>query len=178
MVKIDAEDLMNYRCPRWNELPEIDLYIDQVVYILQNSLSVFCKDNAPIITASMINNYVKQDVLIPPVKKKYNRTHLAYLFVICTFKRIMSISEIGDSINIMRKIVSVEDGYNMFCEELEKAIRTAFCPETRTEPFFLESEPREITTLKAIVAAFANCILVDRLILMRDKTAETAKPAE
>lgn len=176
MIRIDAEDLMNYRCPRWNELPEIDLYIDQVVYILQNSLSVFCKDNTPIITASMINNYVKQDVLIPPVKKKYNRTHLAYLFVICTFKRIMSISEIGDSINIMRKIVSVEDGYNMFCEELEKAIRTAFCPEARpAEPFFSESESREKTTLKAIVAAFANCILVDRLILMRDKPE---KPVE
>ncbi len=177
MIKINAEDLLNYRCPRWNELPEIDLYIDQVVYILQNSLSVFSKDDAPIITASMINNYVKQDVLPAPKKKKYNRTHLAYLFVICTFKRIMSISEIGVSISIMRRIVSVEDGYNLFCEELERALRRAFYPAIENAPapdalFTDEDEPREVSTMKAILAAFANCVLVDRLILMRDMPIE------
>ena len=178
MIKINAEDLLNYRCPRWNELPEIDLYIDQVVYILQNSLSVFSKGDTPIITASMINNYVKQNVLPAPIKKKYNRTHLAYLFVICIFKRLMSISEIGVSINIMRRIVSVEDGYNLFCEELERALRIAFYPavEEAEAPgsLFTKDEPREVSTMKAILAAFANCVLVDRLILMRDASAIAA----
>ena len=37
-MEISAEDIMNYHCPRWNELPEIELYIDQVVCILQNNL--------------------------------------------------------------------------------------------------------------------------------------------
>ena len=42
-MKIEVEDLLNYHCPRWNELPEIELYIDQVTYFLQKNLSVFTK---------------------------------------------------------------------------------------------------------------------------------------
>lgn len=165
-MKIEAEDLINYHCPRWNELPEIDLYIDQVVCILQNNLSIFLKDKeVPIITPSMINNYVKLGVLQAPTKKKYNKMHLAYLFVICILKKIMSISEIGESINIMRRTCEPEEAYNMFCKELENAIQQAFRPEEKLT--FEETDTREIATLKAITAAFANCVLVDRLILMR-----------
>ena len=92
-MKVEAEELINYHCPRWNELPEIELYIDQVISVLQSNLSIFSKEeNSPVITPNMINNYVKQEVLKPPVKKKYNKTHLAYLFVICILKRLMSIS--------------------------------------------------------------------------------------
>ena len=133
-MKVEAEDLMQYHCPRWNELPQIDLYIDQVICVLQDNLSIFSKDkNVPIITASMINNYVKQEVIDAPVKKKYNRLQLSHLFVICILKRLMSISEIGDSIKTMKKIISVEDGYNMFCDELEIAIKKAFNPEIEIE---------------------------------------------
>lgn len=165
-MKIEAEDLMNYHCPRWNELPEIELYVDQVVSILQNNLAIFSKDKeVPIITASMINNYVKQGVLQAPTKKKYNKMHLAYLFVICILKKIMSISEIGESINVMRRVCEPEDAYNMFCEELENAIKRAFKLEEILT--FSETDTREIATLKAITTAFANCVLVDRLILMR-----------
>ena len=155
-MKVEAEELINYHCPRWNELPEIELYIDQVICVLQSNLSIFSKEeNSPVITPNMINNYVKQEVLKPPVKKKYNKTHLAYLFVICILKRSM------------QKTYSVEDGYNVFCEELEKALKNAFNPEIETPPMFTESDTREYATLKAIVAAFADCILVDRLILLR-----------
>ena len=167
-MKIEVEDLLNYHCPRWNELPEIELYIDQVTYFLQKNLSVFTKDKEnPIITSSMINNYVKQNILEPPIKKKYNRQHLSYLFVICILKRLMSISEIGDSIVTMKKIVTVEEGYNMFCEELENAIKRTFKPELETKPTSIEKDIREYATLRAMVTAFANCILVDRLILLR-----------
>ena len=114
-MKVEAEELINYHCPRWNELPEIELYIDQVICVLQSNLSIFSKEeNSPVITPNMINNYVKQEVLKPPVKKKYNKTHLAYLFVICILKILMSISEINESIKSMQKTYSVEDGYNVF----------------------------------------------------------------
>ena len=109
-MKIEVEDLLNYHCPRWNELPEIELYIDQVTYFLQKNLSVFTKDKEnPIITSSMINNYVKQNILEPPIKKKYNRQHLSYLFVICILKRLMSISEIGDSIVTMNLLKDMRE---------------------------------------------------------------------
>lgn len=168
-MKIDAEDLLNYHCPRFKELPEIELYIDQVICILQKYLSIFLKDKeVQVITPSMINNYVKQEVLQPPVKKKYDREHIAYLFVICILKKSMSISEIKDSINIMRKIYSVEDGYNLFCDELEKAIKATFNPTKRQTENFTETDLREVATMRAMVMTFANSVLVDRLIMMRE----------
>ena len=44
-MKIPSVDIMNYHCPRFDELPEIDLYIDQVICILERNLSIFNKDS-------------------------------------------------------------------------------------------------------------------------------------
>lgn len=168
-MKINAEDILNYHCPRWNELPEIELYIDQVVCFLQKNLIIFSKDeDTQILTPSMINNYVKKKVIPPPVKKKYGRSHLAYLFVICVFKKFMNISEIGESISIMKRTISDEGGYNMFCDELEAALKRTFNVSKKNNLVsFSETDTREVATLKAMVAAFADSVLVDRLIMLR-----------
>ena len=167
-MQVPADDLLKYHCPRWHELPEIELYVDQVVTMLQSNLITLMKDkDVPVVTASMINNYVKQGVLEAPVKKKYNKKHLAYLFVICMFKRMMSISEIGESINIIQKVYSPEDAYNLFCDEIEKALKTNLTPEGKSENILAETEVRELATLRAMANAFASSVLVDRLIQLR-----------
>jgi len=169
-MKIQFEDIMNYHCPRWNELPEIDLYIDQVICILENNLSIFNKDaDSPLITPSMINNYVKQHILKPPVKKKYNRSHLSYLFVICVFKRLMSLSQIRASITMTRRLFSVENGYNIFCDELEKALKSAFDPDNSSPVLIKEDDVQEVAALKAIVNSFANIVLADRIMAIREE---------
>ena len=149
-MNIEAKDILEYHCPRWSELPEIDLYVDQVVSILQKNLIIFAKDKEnPVITSSMINNYVKKEILLPPIKKKYNKEHLAKLFVICICKKLMSISEIGESIKIMQKLYSVEEGYNIFCDELEKALKHSFkCKKNENENNSEES--REIVKVSLI----------------------------
>lgn len=167
-MKIIADDLSNYHCPRWNELPDIELYIDQVICILQNNLSIFIKEGDAIITTSMINNYVKNKVIKAPVKKKYTRDQVTHLFVICIFKKLMSISDISESIKYMKRIYTVEEGYNIFCDELEKALKNTFGSNPINEIILVESDTREISTLKAIVAAFSKAIMVDRLISLRE----------
>jgi len=167
-MQVPADDLLKYHCPRWHELPEIELYVDQVVTMLQTNLITLMKDkDVPVVTASMINNYVKQGVLEAPVKKKYNKRHLAYLFVICMFKRMMSISEIGESIKIIQKVYSPEDAYNLFCDEIEKALKTNLTPEGKPENILEKTDVRELATLRAMANAFASTVLVDRLILLR-----------
>ena len=116
----------------------------------------------------MINNYVKQHILKPPVKKKYNRSHLSYLFVICIFKRLMSLSQIRGSITMTRRLFSVEEGYNMFCEQFEKALKNAFAPETNPPVLIEPDDVQEIAALKAIVKSFANIVLADRIISFRE----------
>ena len=54
------EDIINFHCPRWNELPDIELYMDQVVSIIEKNFSCFVGDKNKIVTSTMINNYVKQ----------------------------------------------------------------------------------------------------------------------
>ena len=167
-MKLDIEDILNYHCPRWAELPEIELYIDQVVCIIQKNLSIFSNDpNSPIITTNMINNYVKKGVLQPPIKKKYNRSHLALLFAICILKKHMNLSDIAISINIMTKNYSIEESYGLFCDEFEKILKHTFNPQKDSLPTYLETESREIATLRAILTTFSNSILIDRLIALR-----------
>ena len=165
------EAILKFHMPRWNELPDIDLYLDQVVNYIEKYLSAYFIDKEDkVITKTMINNYVKQEVLEPPKKKKYNKEHLAYLFVICILKKSMSILEIKESINIMRKSYSVEEGYNLFCDEIEKALMHTFKPENNIIiEDYMQTESRKVATVRAMAMTFANSVLVDRLIMMRGK---------
>ena len=117
----------NFRLPRWNEIPNIDLYIDQVVSYLENYLSNYIKNEKEkkpdkIITKTMINNYVKQKVMDAPIQKKYNRNSLAYLFVICILKQVYSINDIDKLIKTILKDTPIDIAYNGFCDTLEDAI--------------------------------------------------------
>lgn len=83
-------------CPEWEQLPAIPLYVDQVLQYLRDSLRFFERDEEDVLlTNSMINNYVKKDVLPHPEKKKYSREHLAALTVICMLKQVLAIQDIG-----------------------------------------------------------------------------------
>ena len=90
-----AEQVQTYHMPRYDELPAIDLYMDQVVAILEDCLRLFLRDaQEKRITPAMINNYVKLKVLPPPVKKRYTRDHLCQLILICLLKQVLSLPEI------------------------------------------------------------------------------------
>ena len=83
---ITCGEVSAFHIPRWHELPEFDLYMDQVIALAEKYLSVLSADGKGLLTPSMINNYVKSGVLPPPKNKKYNRTHLAILMIVCITK--------------------------------------------------------------------------------------------
>ena len=85
-------DSLALRClPQWEELPDLELYMDQVLSLVGRYLPSG-EDKG--LTASMVNNYVKQKVLPPPVNKRYGRGHLAALLMLCTLKSVMPISAV------------------------------------------------------------------------------------
>ena len=58
------------------DLPNIDLYMDQVTTFMEDQLaSTKRHDDDKILTKTMINNYAKNDLLPPPIKKKYSKEH-------------------------------------------------------------------------------------------------------
>ena len=91
-----AQEGCELSCPEWEQLPAIPLYVDQVLQYLRDSLQFFERDEEDVLlTNSMINNYVKKNVLPHPEKKKYSREHLAALTVICMLKQVLAIQDIG-----------------------------------------------------------------------------------
>ena len=61
--------MKNYTFPRWSDLPEIDLYMDQVITYINEKLKDTYFYDEKFITKAMINNYVKTGIVHPPVKK-------------------------------------------------------------------------------------------------------------
>ncbi len=87
--------------PHWNDFPDVGLYMDQVVELVNKYLSgfpAFSGDDKQI-TSSMINNYVKSKAVPAPEKKRYSRVHLAYIMIICTLKQTFSLSVIQSLIS-------------------------------------------------------------------------------
>ena len=86
-------DGINYIRP--GEIPDIDLYMDQVTTFMDNHLRSSIRDDGDkILTKTMINNYAKNHLIPSPVKKKYSKDHMLLLIFIYYFKSILSIDDI------------------------------------------------------------------------------------
>ncbi len=108
--------------PKWSELPTIDLYLDQVLLYVNQLDSSSIVDDDKGLTASMINNYVKNGHLDKPIKKKYSRRQLARLIVITCLKNVFAIQEISKTISSLTKDGDSEAMYDNFvmCMNEEK----------------------------------------------------------
>lgn len=120
-LKEFASCLQNYHLPRWDELPDFDLYMDQVITLLERYLNILHDGKSTIMTPAMINNYVKLKLIPKPIKKKYHKEHIAYLVAITLLKQILTIAEVRDGIAYQAKLSGTHHAYNLYCEEQEKA---------------------------------------------------------
>ena len=83
-----------------DDIPDIDLYVDQVTTFIDSHLeSVKRNPEDKSLTKTMINNYAKNNLLPPPVKKKYTKEHVLTLIFIYYFKNILSISDLQRILN-------------------------------------------------------------------------------
>ena len=173
-----CEDNMEIKLPRWEELPELELYMDQVIVFTEKHLRFFAADGTKVITPSIINNYVKLGIVPSPVKKRYSRTHLAYLIMVCTLKQILPISTVQSLIHSKIQRFSVDSVYNSFCEEQESAFRKALSSASeRLEDggeyaFILE----DISLLMAVSANAEKAVAEKIIWEMRGKESE--KPSK
>ena len=136
----------NFNMPRWDDLPEIDLYMDQVISVTDKLLSSLSVEDTPILTPSMINNYVKNRIIPPPVKKKYSREHLAKLIIICIMKPIMEISAIADIMTRNEALFGTAQMLDKFSSMFEKNIASR----ARSSELAMESTKKTEEMLCAI----------------------------
>ena len=160
------EVIMKIHIPRWNELPEIDLYLDQVVNYLEKYLTQYSANKEDkIITKTMINNYVKQGIMPAPEKKKYSRAHIAYLIVICILKQVYSISDIGKLISLTIQYFELSKAYNRFCANLEISVKNVV---SKKEVPNTDRMTEEQYLLKNVVQSVADKLYVEMKFLNKE----------
>ena len=102
-MTIDTKDMLNSILSsisridyvRPDDIPNIDLYMDQVTTFMEKELASSKRhEDDKILTKTMINNYAKNNLLPPPVKKKYSKEHLLIMIFIYYFKNFLSIKDI------------------------------------------------------------------------------------
>ena len=117
---LDKLNGIDYISPE--SIPNIDLYMDQITNFMDDQLEMSKRrEDDKLLTKTMINNYTKNDLLQPPVKKKYSKEHLLSLIFIYYLKNILSINDIQTVLNpITDKYFGNKKGFNM--EDIYKEI--------------------------------------------------------
>ena len=138
--KIDAITVIEIQ-----DIPNIDLYMDQVTTFMEHSLHPYKRTvDTKILTKTMINNYTKAKILPPPVKKKYSRMHIMLLIMIFHLKTVLSIKDIATLFHSILMTDSTENMYQRTTEiyagfvALQKATRAyikASASETQTDVY-------------------------------------------
>lgn len=157
------KDLLAVSLPLWDELPDIDIYMDQLVTLVERYTHSLIIDEQQVkgITSSMINNYVKLKLIPKPIKKKYNKQHLARLIVITILKQAFDIPSVKAGVEYQITLTNSKEAYNFFCHRLESTID------------FFTTEQQEIVSIEEIKDGFkpiqmACTTLVAKLITEKE----------
>ncbi|MBQ5858850.1 MAG: DUF1836 domain-containing protein [Peptococcaceae bacterium] len=176
-------EIQQYRLPRWEELPDIELYMDQVITLIERYLTpLVWEHDSKVITPAMINNYVKLNIMPKPIKKRYERTHLAYLIVITILKQVILITEVKEGIFLQSKLCSIPEAYNIFCDMQEKAlsemaeIYTSAYAQKQPQPF--ERVALDSMGLYMACTSFAGKIFTEKIIFTRHEDRAAILPSE
>lgn len=180
--------LKRFRLPAWEEIPDIGLYMEQVMALLKQYLDYLppeLKEDQPI-TAAAINNYVRTKVMPEPRKKRYYRVHIAYLIMICTLKQSLSIAMIQKMIPAgltEEEIRAIYETYaerhrmsaEFFVEQVRRAAGAILDHEDADE--FAAEETSELIAMTAITSGFGQ-LLAQKLLLLEGKTLEDGESIE
>lgn len=94
-----------------SEIPDMNLYMEQVTSLIDNKLSHLKREDVDrILTKTMINNYTKSGILMPPTNKKYSKQHIILLIMVYYLKQILSINDIHNLLSpVLKNIETTED---------------------------------------------------------------------
>ena len=154
-----AEPIRGLHLPRYAEIPNVGLYLEQVTkYINSYVAPLGCLE----LTTSMVSNYVKKGLVASPVKKQYSREQIAYLIYIAVVKSVLPMEDIRLMVSVQQKTYTAEKAYNYFCAELENVLSMVF--ERRSELVSVGIENTdEKTMLRNTIITVAHKVYLDKL---------------
>ena len=179
---------------RPEDIPNIDLYMDQITTFMDSQLETSKRHaDDKILTKTMINNYAKNNLLPPPEKKKYTKEHVLTLIFIYYFKNILSISDIQSILNpITDKYFGKDGSYSLEdiyrevfglehqeTQNLMKDLARKFNPSCQTFP---DAAPEDAELLRnfSLICMLSYDVYVKKTIIERliDTTTSDKSKAE
>lgn len=154
-----AAAVKNMRLPRYEEIPDVGLYLEQTTHYISECL----KPLDIVITGSMVSNYVKRSLVANPVKKLYSREQIAYLIFIAVAKSALSLEDIQLLIQLQRATHTAAASYNYFCRELENILQIVFGLKDSLDDVGYE-KTEEKTMLRNTVITVAHKVYLDKCL--------------
>ena len=155
-----------------DEVPQLDLYMDQVLTLFDQCLSGSKRTpEDKLLTKTMVNNYVKQKVVPAPRRKRYTRRHVASLLFVTAMKRVYSIGQIASMMGMIdRSDVDVSALYDEVVALLEQSLAQRFCDGApAAEPRLTEAPAELAHVLEAAVASLAAKVYVEQTLALQDE---------
>ncbi|MEK0382931.1 DUF1836 domain-containing protein [Lacticaseibacillus paracasei] len=153
--------LQEAQFPRWTDLPQFDLYMDQVIQYVNDIVTPLGFGE---ITSTMVNNYVKKGVIKDPLKKKYRPEQLANILVIAMLKPVFALDAIAAGIQFSLANRPVAQAYDAFILTFSSAIEQANSDFSDGLTISRVNKPDMTTTQHAIVTMAINAVLQKLLV--------------
>lgn len=109
------QNFKQLRLPEFKDFPDLDLYMDQVIQEVNRYLTPILDTQ---ITKTMVNSYVKMEIVTRPTKKKYNASHIASIMLISIFKTAFAL----DTIKQLLATDDIETYFNQFIRRFNHEI--------------------------------------------------------
>lgn len=172
--------LNNYHLPEWENIPDIGLYMEQVIALLKSYLDYLPPElkEDQFITSAAINNYVRKKIMPEPKKKKYYRIHIAYLIIICSLKQSLSIPTLQTMIPTDLSEEELRSFYTAYTHRHSLASKYFVKQVKEAASGILDHDPvsematgstEDLITSAAVICGFAR-LLAEKLLLLDGKT--------
>ena len=151
-----ARSVMDFRLPRYNEIPTVGLYLEQATKYIGEYLAPLGEYT---LTPSMISNYVKKGLITNPTKKQYSRDQIAYLFFIAVAKSVLSLDALSGFIKVQQGSYPLSKAYDYFAAEFENLLQFTFELKDTMETVGEDSTDEKRLLYTCIVAAVQKVYL-------------------
>ena len=152
--------IKDFSLPRYGDIPNVGLYLEQVVKYISEYLEPLGSFS---LTASMVSNYVKKDLIGNPVKKQYDREQIARLFFVAVAKNVLSMEDIRLLFEMQHETYEPRRAYDYFCSEFENVLQFVFGLKENLNTVGTDSNDTK-TMLRNTIIAVAYKVYLDKYL--------------
>ena len=161
-----SRSMCGFRLPRYNELPDVGLYLEQTTKYVNQCIHPLGFED---VTSSMIRNYVKLGYITKPVKKQYSANQICHLIALVLLKQVTQLENVNNLFRLQQDYEGYTDevAYNYFCEELENILYYRFgLTDTINAVGVTDSLEKEM--LRSALTAVSHIVYLNRCFQVLD----------